>query len=75
MSPLGCAGVDCQYGGGPTHDTEQEAIECYNNCLGNEDPIAIEEGSYRKYPEQFWNRSPSMYITEFERLNHLTGEE
>jgi len=58
-----------------THDTEQEAIECYNLCSGNQEEIAVDEGSYRRYPDFFWNKSPAIYITEFERLNHLTGEE
>ena len=57
-----------------THDTEQEAIECYNLCSGNQEEIAVDEGSYRRYPDFFWNKSPAIYITEFERLNHLTGE-
>ena len=58
-----------------THDTEQQAIECYNLCSGNQEEIAVDEGSYRRYPDFFWNKSPAIYITEFERLNHLTGEE
>lgn len=59
-----------------THDTEQQAIECYNNCTNEELNIPIEEGSYRKYPDYFWNRSLKIYVDEFCRLNHLTkGEE
>jgi hypothetical protein len=58
-----------------THDTEEEALDCYNKCLGNDDPLVLDEGANRKYPEMPWSKSPSMYIREFERLNHLKGEQ